>query len=132
MAERPRLPLAEYFNYLKIKLDDHKWSVSDWVIWIYQEYIFEQHEMIALEKLRYQEYDTFKFYFEDGIFHWPTSKTPYQEPIRLAGNRLNNCITMLVDLGLILQSDEGLLSLSSEGENYHEEILERLRNADKS
>jgi predicted transcriptional regulator len=130
MADKPRLPLVDYFHSMDGKLKDLKWSVMEWVPWIYQEYIFEQHEMIALEKFRYQEYDTFKFYYEDGIFHWPTGKTPYQEPIRLAGNRLNNCITMLVDLGLILQSDRGFLSLSSEGEVYREKILEGFRNAD--
>lgn len=130
MALRPRIPLANYFHNMETKLIDSLWPISDWVTWIFQEYIFEQHEMIALQKFRYQEYDTFKFYFEDGIFHWPTGKTQYQEPIRLAGNRLNNCISMLVDLGLILQNDEGLLSLSSEGGTYRQKILEELRNAD--
>jgi len=128
MAEKHRLPLVDYFNYIEKKLDDNKWSVSKWVTWIYQEYIFEQHEMIALEKLRFQVYDTFKFYYEDGFFHWPTGKTPYQEPIRLAANRLNNCITMLVDLGLIHQSEQGLLTLTPEGVTYREKVLEGLIN----
>ncbi len=127
LADRPRVPINSYFKHMESHLQKNELLVHDWVAWIYQEYIFEQHEMIALEKLRYQGYDTFKFYFEDGVFHWPIGKKNYREPIRLAGNRLNNCITMLTDLGLILENNEGFLELSEEGAEYRAKVLKGLR-----
>ena len=129
LSTRERLPLNTYFKQMENGLQNQGWSVKDWLAWLYQEYIFEQHELIALEKLRYQEYDTFKFYYEEGTFHWPTGKKPYQEPIRLAANRINNCITMLVDLGLILENEEGTLSLSLEGTDYHGRVIKGLQHA---
>lgn len=129
LAARERLPLNAYFQHMENILQNHDWSAMDWLVWLYQEYIFEQHELIALEKLRYQEYDTFKFYYEQGAFHWPIGKKPYQEPIRLAANRLNNCITILIDLGLILENDNGTLSLSQEGVDYHNRVIRGLQNA---
>jgi predicted transcriptional regulator len=130
MATRERIPLNSYFKTMDLAFQSNEWKALDWINWLYQECIFEQHELIALEKLRYQEYDTFKFYFEEGAFHWPTGKKPYQEPIRLAGNRLNNCLTMLVDLGLIQENADGSLSLTSEGDQYRELVIKGIANAD--
>jgi predicted transcriptional regulator len=127
IASRPRLPIEQFFKSMDEKLKTDKWSMTEWPSWVYQEYIFEQHEIIALEKLRYQEYDTFKFYFEEDTFHWPTGKKNYREPIRLAANRLGNCLTMLVDLGLISESSDGILSLTQEGKNYYKKVLEGFR-----
>lgn len=125
MAEKERLPLAMFFQDMGQGLQNTRWRVADWLNEIYQRYIFEQHEIIALEKLRFQEYDTFKFYYDNGIFYWPAEKSPYQEPIRLAANRLDNCITMLLDLGLILEDEQGRLVLSEEGKEYRIRVLER-------
>ncbi len=130
MATRERLPLNNYFQAMEQTLQSHEGTAIDWITWLYQEYVFEQHELIALEKLRYQEYDTFKFYFEEGAFFWPTGKKPYQEPIRLAGNRLNNCLTMLIDLGLIQENPDGTMILTSEGENYRDQVIKGFANAD--
>lgn len=128
MAGRERLPLNDFFKHMENELHNQEWLAKDWLGWIYQQLIFEQHEMIALEKLRYQGYDTFKFYFEDGAFHWPLGKAPYQEPIRLAGNRLFNCITMLTDLGLIVVNEDGEMTLSEDGVEYHQRVLRELQN----
>ena len=127
MAYRERLPLNPYFHQMQVNLQNKEWQTVDWIHWIYQDYIFEQHEFIALEKLRYQEYDTFKFYYEDGTFHWPKGKEPYQEPIRLAANRLNNCFSMLIDLGLILENEDGTLGLSPDGVDYHKKVVRGLQ-----
>lgn len=129
MADLERLPFSRYFQAMKSHLECNNFKVSDWMEWIYREYILGQHEFIALEKLRYQEYNTFKFYYQKGTFFWPYS-TPnfYQEPIRLAANRLNNCITMLVDLGLIDANPDGMMNLTSDGASYYQRILRELRN----
>lgn len=129
MAQRQRISINSYFESITNFLETPNFSVIDWVNWMYQELIFEQHEMMALEKMRYQGYDTFKFYYEDNTFHWPTGKEPYREPIRLAANRLNNCISMLIDLGLVNEEDDKTLRLSTEGKEYHSRVIEGLRNA---
>jgi len=126
LANRERLSINKYFETFSQLLNDDQFSTLKWLKWIYQEYIFEQHEKIALEKLRYQNYDTFKFYFEEGSFYWPIGKAPYQEPIRLAGNRLNNCLTMLTDLNLVIKKEDDALFLSEQGEKYHAQILGKL------
>ena len=123
LANRERLPINSFFSDMKRRMSAGQYTTEMWLRWVYQEFLFEQHEMIALEKLRYQDYDTFKFYFEDGAFYWPTGKEPYREPIRLAGNRLNNCINMLIDLGLIIENEDGTLILSEQGQEYHTQIL---------
>lgn len=129
LALRGRIPLNEFFKNMDTWLKTQEFQVEDWIHEIYQEYIFEQHEMVALEKLHYQDYDTFKFYYEEGIFYWPTGKKPYREPIRLAGNRLNNCLTMLVDLGLILENPDGTMVLTADGIDYRIRVLKGIHNA---
>lgn len=125
MATRERLPINDYFRTLSKFIMRVDFSLMDWIKWIYQEYIFEQHEMIALEKFRL--YDTFKFYYENEIFSWPTGKKPYQEPLRLAANRINNCLSILIDLGLIRKIDNDKLELTDQGEEYYQRILRGLR-----
>jgi predicted transcriptional regulator len=127
MANRDRLPLNEFFSQVSKNYLREDWSAHDFLDWIYSEYIIAQHEMIGLEKLRYQGYDTFKFYTEDNVYRLPSGKKEYQEPIGLSSNRLSNCISMLIDLGLILESDDKTLSLSVEGEEYHRRVLKGLR-----
>ena len=129
IATRDRLPMNRYFTNVERKLQNTDFSTFDWVNWVFQEYIFEQHEMVALEKLRNQWYDTFKFYYDEGIFRWPTGKNGYTEPIRLAANRLNNCITILEDLGLLIENPDGFLSLSADGISYYHQVLKALEDA---
>lgn len=128
MAQKQRISLNDYFLEMDKMINNPVLSMKDWVRWIYQDYIFTQHEMIALEKLRYQDYDTFKFYFEEDTFHWPVGKKPYREPIRLAGNRINNCLTMLIDLGLTIENEDGALDLSEDGLDYHAQVIGGLKN----
>jgi predicted transcriptional regulator len=130
MAARERLSINNFFHSTDMFLQNQNVTSIDWISQLFQEYIFEQHEQIALEKLRYQEYDTFKFYFEEGAFHWPSGKKPYQEPIRLAANRLNNCLTMLIDLGLIQENNDSIMTLTSEGEDYRDKVLKGFCNDD--
>ena len=68
LANRPRLPIAQFFDDMLFHLEKPRWTVRDFLTWLYREYVLGQHEFIALEKLRYQQYDTFKFYYQDGIF----------------------------------------------------------------
>ena len=124
MATRERLPLNDYWLKVSQFIGSENLTLMDWIKWIFQEYIFEQHEMIALEK--YRSYDTFKFYYEQGVFNWPTGKKPYQEPIRLAANRIDNCLSMLIDLGLVNKKKDGKLELSAEGEEYHNLVIRGL------
>ena len=80
---------------------------------------------MALEKLRYQEYDTFKFYYRDGRFYWPF-RTPdaYREPIRLAANRISNALSILIDLGLVVKDQTGAHALSPDGEVFFARCVE--------
>lgn len=131
LATRERLPMTGFFDALRDRLCDSDWTVGDWLEWVYRELVLGQHEFIALEKLRYQEYDTFKFYYRDGRFYWPFA-TPdaYREPIRLAALRLFNVLTILTDLGLITENDQGRLHLSPDGTDYLDRILEESNRGD--
>ena len=124
LATQQRLPLNLYFNKLDNKLQNPKFKIGDFLRWIYSDFILGQHEYIALEKLRYQEYDTFKFYYQDGRFYWPYhSRDAYEEPIRFASLRLFNTRSLLSDLGMIQKDEEGFLSLTATGEKYLNRIL---------
>ncbi|MBC8492824.1 MAG: hypothetical protein H8D43_03485 [Chloroflexi bacterium] len=122
LATKQRLPMACYFNGMLERLNDPGWTVSDWLEWLYRDFIIGQHEFIALEKLRYQRYDTFKFHYRDGYFYWPFSLSrDYREPIRLAALRLFNALTILIDLGLV-ESDG--TRLTEDGLAYRMRVLE--------
>lgn len=124
LAGRERLPISGFFETLHTGANAAGWTVGDWLRGVYKDYILGQHEFIALEKLRFQRYDTFKFYYRDGLFYWPfREKDAYTEPIRLTGLRLFNVITILTDLGLLVQAEDGTLSLSSDGQDYHARVL---------
>lgn len=124
LADMERLPISAFMKAMFSQAENGQCTVIDWITWVYREYILGQHEFIALEKLRYQGYNTFKFYFQDGSFSWPfATSTQYREPIRLAANRLNNTITMLADLGLIETQEDGTMKLTSDGDAYYRLIL---------
>ena len=81
-----------------------------------------------MEKLRYlrsenKHYDTFKFYYQDGLFRWPYGST-YTEPLRYPALRLLNSLTILVDLGLVAEDTDGVCSLTSDGQAYLSRVLE--------
>ena len=125
MAVRERLPLKGFFQFMEDSIADPAVTIGVWLMRLYREMIWGQHEFIALEKLRYQGYDTFKFSFRDGRFYWPGKD--YHEPIRLAANRLSNAFTILCDLGLISKDQNGAYLLSTDGEAFLAQIVEAYR-----
>jgi hypothetical protein len=128
MANRQRLPLGDFFLFVDEVTVQHGVSLGKWLMRVYREMIWGQHEFIALEKLRYQGYDTFKFSYRDGRFYWPFRKTDaYREPIRLAANRLSNALTILNDLGLVNKDQDGAYSLSADGETMLTQSVEAYR-----
>lgn len=122
-ASRPRLPLRQFFDDMANRLADPAWSVRDLLAWVYREYILGQHEFIALEKLRYQSYDTFKFHYQDKVFRWPYG-SEYNEPLRYPALRLDNALTLLIDLGLVVEEQTGICRLTPDGQQYLERVLE--------
>jgi hypothetical protein len=125
LARQQRLPMNKYFSSFEARLASERFTFEDFFRWIYQDFILGQHEFIALGKLRYQNYDTFKFYYQDGRFYWPyVSRDAYHEPIRFATLRLFNTLSLLKDMGLISEKDDECLELTSEGEDKLQEILE--------
>lgn len=124
LAYRERLPLSEFFTAFRERATDPGCTVADCLTWLYRDLILGQHEFIALEKLRFQGYDTFKFHYRDGQFYWPFFKSEdYREPIRLTGLRLNNVLTMLTDLGLVLEGSAGTYRLSADGRDYWQRVV---------
>ena len=127
MANRERLPISHFYKFVSENLSAGV-SFGSWLELLYKEFILSQHEFIALGKLRYQKYDTFKFHYRDGRFYWPFRKTDYwREPIRLAGNRLTNALSILYDLGLVEEDEEIKYSLTKDGKKYLEQVLEMRR-----
>ena len=124
MAWRPRLPISQFFNDLFHNATTQDWTLPQLLTWIYQEVILGQHEFIALEKLRYQEYNTFKFYYWDGIFIWADNPSNYREPLRFPSLRLYNGLTILVDLGLVEKDTTGVCRLTDDGQEYLARIIE--------
>ncbi len=128
MAGRERLSINSFYQFMGEALASRT-SLGQWLELLYKDFILGQHEFIALEKLRYQRYDTFKFYYRDGRFYWPFNQSNYwREPIRLAANRLGNALSILEDLGLIEESDEQQLSLTKDGKEYLARVVELKRN----
>lgn len=127
MAARERLPLNTFFKFMGENLSSGA-SLGQFFELIYTEYILGQHEFMALQKLRYQNYDTFKFYYREGRFYWPFRKSDYwREPIRLAGNRLRNALSILTDLDLIEEDDKDQMSLTKDGKTFLSRIVELKR-----
>jgi len=122
LATKQRLPMVLYFDGMLERLADRAWTVRDYLEWLYRDFIIGQHEFVALEKLRYQKYDTFKFHYRDGLFYWPLSLSrSYREPIRFATLRLFNALTILADMGLVKPDGTGL---TEDGSAYRERLLE--------
>jgi hypothetical protein len=124
VARRPRLPLAQFFDDVLFHLDDPRWTVADLLEWLYREYIIGQHEFVALEKLRGQEYNTFKFYHRENGFAWAYNPANYQEPLRYPGLRLYNAYTILHDLGLVQELSDGGAQLTTDGISFLKQIEE--------
>lgn len=112
--ESHRLPMQVFFNGFHRHLSA-KVTFRDVVRWLYQEYILSQHEYMAIRKLRYNGYDTFKFQYVEGRFY-PTAKV-YEQPIRHPSLRLSNGLTMLIDVGLIETAGD-VYRLSDDGIAY--------------
>ncbi|MBM3137836.1 MAG: hypothetical protein FJZ98_06575 [Chloroflexi bacterium] len=127
MAVRERLSLNTFFKFMEDNLASEV-SLDQWLQLIYKEFILGQHEFMALQKLRYQNYDTFKFYFREGRFYWPFRRTDYwREPIRLAGNRLRNALSILTDLGLVEENNKNQMSLTNVGKSFLSHVVELRR-----
>ena len=125
MARQGRLPLIGFFQLMDETALDPAVKLGTWLMRLYREMIWGQHEFMALEKLRYQDYDTFKFSYRDGRFYWPfAAPDKYREPIRLASNRLINALSILTDLGLVNRDQSGIYSLSADGQQFLEKTLE--------
>ncbi len=124
MARRERLSIDSFYEFMGRTLAVNS-TLGECLEMLYKEFILGQHEFIALEKLRYQRYDTFKFYYREGRFYWPFNRSNYwREPIRLAGNRLGNALSILVDLGLVEENEERQLSLTKDGKEYLTRVVE--------
>ena len=116
MALEERLPLAQFMDDLNQHAENQ--SVKEWLASVYRSYCLGQHEIIALQKLRYNKYNTFKFYYQDDEFAWANNPAQYKVPLRFPGLRLFNGLTILTDLGLIIENEEGICALTTEGETY--------------
>ncbi len=68
--ESHRLPLREFFMELEMRLERQE-TLHEILVWLYQKYILAQHEYMAIRKLRYNGYDTFKFQYVEGRFYRP-------------------------------------------------------------
>lgn len=124
LADQPRLPLTQFLTEFAEQAPILTWTVSDALCWFYRDYLIGQHEVIALQKLRQNEYDTFKFYYRDGRFLWADNPADYREPLRLPGLRLFNGLSMLIDLGLVVADEAGCYYLTGNGETYLQRVLE--------
>ena len=124
LAAEARLPISDYFAHVTECIEDPNWKVRDWLAWLYRDYILGQHEFIALEKLRFQRYDTFRFHYRDERFYWHSADPEdYREPIRLAALRVFMALTILTDLGLVQENAEGQFDLTADGDEYRQRIL---------
>lgn len=119
-GESHRLPLQRFF------IDMVRWlnggtAVGEVLTTIFQNYILAQHEYVAIRKLRYNGYDTFKFNYIEGRFYRPFKA--YEQPLRHPSLRLENSLTMLIDVGLVI--DDGTQCyLSEDGQQYLTKVRE--------
>ena len=66
--ESHRLPMQAFFASFEARLESGQ-TFRDLISWLYGDYILSQHEYMAIRKLRYNGYDTFKFHYMDGRFY---------------------------------------------------------------
>lgn len=123
VAQEERLPLAQFMDDLDRHAQENL-SVKDWLAWVYRSYCLGQHEIIALQKLRYNKYNTFKFYYQDDRFAWASNPAQYKVPLRFPGLRLYNGLTILTDLALVEENEDGICILTAEGEAYLAQAVE--------
>ena len=119
--ESHRLPIAPFFDSFAQRFESGQ-TLSQIMRWLYQDYVLAQHEYIAIRKLRYNRYDTFKFHYSEGRFY--KTGTPYFQPLRHLSLRLSNALTMLIDVGLVVKDISGVCHLSPDGETYLRRVEE--------
>jgi hypothetical protein len=124
VANQNRLPISRFMRGLQERMAESDFTVADWLTWLYQEYCLSQHEAVALGKLRYNRYNTFKFYYQEQTFHWAANPAGYQVPLRYPFLRLENGLTILEDLGLVTEAETGSCHLTTDGEQYLGRTLE--------
>ena len=112
--ESHRLPMQPFFVSFEARLESGQ-TFRDLISWLYREYILSQHEYMAIRKLRYNAYDTFKFHYADGRFYRTNER--FDQPLRHFALRLNNALNMLIDVGLVIE-DDGICRLSADGDVY--------------
>jgi hypothetical protein len=123
VAQQERLPLDQFMQDLDRAVEANK-SVNEWLTWLYRHYCLSQHEVVALQKLRYNKYNTFKAYYQDGLFTWANNPPTFQVPLRYPSLRLFNGLTILSDLGLVEEDADGICSLTTDGQAYLSRVCE--------
>lgn len=123
--ESHRLPLNSFFVEFESALEEGR-TIRETLAWLYRDYVLAQHEYMAIRKLRYNGYDTFKFHYVDGRFYPPAQF--YDQPLRHPSLRLDQALTMLIDVGLV-QSANGICALTPDGEDYLYRVEELHRGA---
>jgi len=123
--ESHRLPLNSFFAEFESALDQGR-TIRETLAWLYRDYVLAQHEYMAIRKLRYNSYDTFKFHYIDGRFYPPPQF--YDQPLRHPSLRIDQALTMLIDVGLV-QLVNGICALTPDGEDYLYQVEELNRGA---
>lgn len=116
-----RLPLDSFINRLWADAESGI-TVSEFLKWLFRDYIIGQHEIVALNKLRYQTDNTFRFTYSNGVFY--TEDANYEQPLRYPSLRLYNALQMLIDVGLISYGDDGGTFTTEDGISYLARVVE--------
>ncbi|MCB0030894.1 MAG: hypothetical protein KDE28_23440, partial [Anaerolineales bacterium] len=123
MATAERVPLNQFMEDCQHHLDRDS-SYAEWLHFLIMNYCLGQHEATALQKLRANSYNTFKFYFQQDKLVWARNPANYQVPLRFPGLRLNNALSILIDLGLVDQDEGGICRLTADGEQFLARVVE--------
>lgn len=110
-----RLPLDSFIERLRSDAESGV-TVGEFLKWLFRDYIIGQHEIVALNKLRYQMDNTFRFTYSNGVFY--TEDANYEQPLRYPSLRLYNALQMLIDVGLIACDDDGGTYTTEDGTSY--------------
>lgn len=119
-----RLPLDSFIDHLWADAESGI-TGSEFLKWLFRDYIIGQHEIVALNKLRYQADNTFRFTYSNGVFY--TEDPNYEQPLRYPSLRLYNALQMLIDVGLVAYNDDGGTIITEDGMSYLARVVEAVQ-----
>jgi hypothetical protein len=98
-GEDDRLPIEAYLGHVGRAMEEG-WTMSRWLSWLHERYLWLQHRRVALEKMMARGRNPALFVWEEGSFFGLAADRP-----KMNNPRIENAFRILGDLKLIRRED---------------------------